>query len=127
MWKPDSFTWIDKPLLGAMARPESAEDLVWLRKQGIDVLLSLTEDPVRQDWVNAAGLLAFHVPMIDMEAPTLGQLRRSLSAINKANDREMGVAVHCGAGLGRTGVVLACFFVDRGLSPATAISHVREL
>jgi atypical dual specificity phosphatase len=127
MPRPSSFTWIDKPKLGAMARPESLEELEWLRSQGIEVLLSLTEDPPRRDWMNEAGVLLFHVPVVDMEAPTHGQLDRAISAIIKANERQMGVTVHCGAGLGRTGVVLACYFVAKGFTAPNAIARVRRI
>jgi atypical dual specificity phosphatase len=127
MARPDTFTWIAKPLVAALARPESADEMAWLRHQGIEVLLSLTEDPPRRDWVEDAGLLVFHVPMIDMEAPTPEQLARCVSAISRANDHHMGVAVHCAAGLGRTGVVLACYFVDKGMTASNAIARVRRL
>ena len=50
-----------------------------------------------------------------------------MSAIARANERHMGVAVHCGAGLGRTGVVLACYFVHKGLTAQNAIGRVRRL
>jgi atypical dual specificity phosphatase len=127
MPKPEGFSWIDKPRLAGLARPESAEDLVWLREQGIDVLLSLTEERLRRDWVNEAGLLVIHEPMIDMEAPTQDQLDRCISAIDRALDKKMGVAVHCTAGLGRTGVVLACRLVSRGMSADNAIARIRRL
>jgi atypical dual specificity phosphatase len=39
----------------------------------------------------------------------------------------MGVAIHCAAGLGRTGVVVACFFIDKGLNAKNAIARVRRL
>src|SRR5579862_3645329 len=106
MGAPQGFSWIDKPRLAALARPSSPEELVWLRSQGIDVLLSLTEERPRRDWVEQAGLLVFHEPLEDMEPPTQDQLDRCVSAIQRANDQNMGVAVHCGAGLGRTGTVL---------------------
>ena len=127
MSRPNGFTWIDKSLLAALACPDSLEDLAWLRKQGIEVLLSLTEDPPRRDWVNDAGLLVMHVPVEDMEAPTQGQLDRCVSAIERANGQGMGVAVHCGAGLGRTGVILAAYFVAKGVSAQNAIGKVRRL
>jgi atypical dual specificity phosphatase len=127
MSPPFGFSWVEKPLLAALARPSSAEDLVWLREQGIEVLLSLTEERPRRDWVEAAGLLVFHEPLEDMEAPSQEQLRRAVSAILRANERQMGVAVHCGAGLGRTGVVLAAYFVARGLSADNAIGRIRRL
>ena len=39
----------------------------------------------------------------------------------------MGVAVHCTAGKGRTGTVLAAYFVNAGLSAREAIQKVRTL
>jgi atypical dual specificity phosphatase len=110
-----------------MAYPESAEELAWLRQQGIEVLISLTEDPPDQREVRAAGLLLYHVPVPDMTAPTQDELDRCLSAIKKAQESGMGVGVHCAAGAGRTGVVLACYFVDKGDSARQAIHKVRQL
>jgi len=124
---PPGFTWVDKPNLAALAHPESAADLTWLRRNGVDVLVSLTEDPVRRDWVNEAGLMVVSVPVPDMEPPTDRQLDHLLDTIKKANTAKMGVAVHCGAGLGRTGTVLAAYFVARGLPPKDAVAKVRDL
>jgi atypical dual specificity phosphatase len=127
MSAPHGFSWIEKPLLAALARPSDPEDFTWLRQHGIEVLMSLTEDRPRRDWVEEANLLVFHEPMEDMEAPTQEQLDRCVSAILKANAKNMGVAVHCGAGLGRTGVVLAAYFVAKGMSAQNAIARVRRL
>ncbi|HZT81387.1 MAG TPA: dual specificity protein phosphatase family protein [Gemmataceae bacterium] len=127
MPQPERFSWIDRPLLAAMARPDGPEDLAWLRKQGVELLVSLTEERLRRDWVDDAGLLVFHEPMEDMEAPSQEALGRVISAIRRANERNMGVAIHCGAGLGRTGVVLACYFVTKGLTAQNAIGRVRRL
>jgi atypical dual specificity phosphatase len=127
MAQPVGFTWVDRPLLAAMAYPEDLEELRWLRKQGIEVLVSLAEMPPRRDWVNEAGLLLVHVPVEDMEAPTQDQLDRCIGAIRKAHEHKMPVAVHCTAGLGRTGVILACYFVTTGLSAREAITRVRKL
>ena len=124
---PQGFSWIEKPLLAALARPSSLEDLVWLRAQGIEVLLSLTEDRPRRDWAEEANLLVFHEPLEDMEPPAQEQLERAVSAILRANARNMGVAVHCGAGLGRTGAVLAAYFVAKGMTAQNAIGRVRRL
>jgi atypical dual specificity phosphatase len=127
MGAPSGFSWIEKPLLAALAHPSAPEDLTWLREHGIEVLLSLTEDRPRRDWIEDAGLLVFHEPLEDMEPPTQEQLDRCVSAIVRANERKMGVAVHCGAGLGRTGVVLAAYFVLRGLSAGNAVARIRRL
>src|SRR5581483_12342962 len=110
-----------------LARPQSPDELTWLRRKGIDLLVSLTEDPPLPRWVNDAGLFLIHEPVIDMEATTQEQLDHCISAILKANASGFGAAVHCGAGLGRTGVVLACYFVHKGLIANNAIARVRRL
>jgi atypical dual specificity phosphatase len=127
MASPQGFSWIDKPLLAALARPSSPEEMIWLRSQGIELLISLTEDRPRRDWVEQANLLVFHEPLEDMEAPSQDQLDRCVSAIERATARNMGVAVHCGAGLGRTGTVLAAYLVAKGQTAAAAIAKVRRL
>jgi atypical dual specificity phosphatase len=127
MTPPEGFSWIDRPHLAACARPADEDELAWLRDQGIQILLTLSEDRPRRDWVDAAGLLVLHVPIVDMEAPTQEQLDRCVAAIRRARSQGMGVAVHCTAGLGRTGSILAAYFVAQGFTPAAAIARVREL
>jgi atypical dual specificity phosphatase len=124
---PPGFSWVDRPRLAALARPRSDDDLRWLRRNGVDVLVSLTEDALPRQWVNDAGLLGVVVPVPDMEAPTERQLEHILATVRKANSSGMGVAVHCAAGLGRTGTVLAAYFVTTGLSAREAIVKVRDL
>ena len=120
MAEPHGFTWIERPALAALARPGSVDDFHWLRQNGLPVLLSLSEEPPRRDWVNDAGLMVVHEPIEDFEAPTQEQLARCVAVIDRANEQQMGVAVHCAAGLGRTGTVLAAYLVAHGLSARDA-------
>ena len=127
MPQPPNFSWINKPFLAAMAQPEAAEELLWLREQGIELIVSLSEEPLRRDWINEAGLMRIHVPVVDMTAPTQDQLDQCLSAIKRANERNMGVVAHCSAGLGRTGTLLACYFVQQGMNAKNAVARVRRM
>ena len=123
---PPEFSWVDKPRLAALALPD-ADDLLWLRRNGIDMVISLTEDPLPRRYVNEAGMMAIHIPVADLEAPTGEQLQLAVDTIARAGQSGMAVAVHCTAGKGRTGTILAAYFVDQGLSADAAIKRVRNL
>jgi atypical dual specificity phosphatase len=124
---PHRFSWVKRPLLAALAQPNDPEDFTWLRQQGIQVLLSLTEEPPRRDWINDAGLMSVHEPIEDFGTPTQKQLDYCVTVIENALAQNMGVAVHCSAGRGRTGTVLGAWFVSQGMSAEEAIARVRKL
>jgi atypical dual specificity phosphatase len=127
MSAPDGFTWVDPPLLAASARPASRDDYEWLRAHGVQLMISLGEDPPPRVWLNDVGLLSMHIPVEDMHPPSSKQIEVCLSAIEKAHSRQFGVCIHCTAGLGRTGTMLACYFVKKGMTAETAIEHIRQI
>ena len=127
MSQPSGFSWVDKPLLAGMAQPTSVEECVWLRQQGIELLVGLAEDPPPRHCINEAGLMLAHHPVQDFTAPPPEELDRIIAVIRRAHENKLGVGVCCGAGLGRTGTVLACYFVTKGLSAKNAIARVRRL
>ncbi len=111
-----------------MARPAALEDYRWLRDQGLQLVICLTEDPPVRVWINEVGLFSLHVPIMDMTAPTQEQIDLCVSAVRKAHSQTMGVGIHCAAGLGRTGTILACWLVaHENMNARDAITRVRRL
>jgi len=94
--------------------------------QGIRVVVNLHERAHVPDLLVDLGLVEVHVPVPDLTAPSPEQLTLGVAAIRAALADGQGVAVHCAAGLGRTGTLLACYLVSTGLDAASAIALVRE-
>jgi atypical dual specificity phosphatase len=102
-------------------------DVHWLREQGIDALLSLTERELPLDSEETGGLEVLHLPVIDMTAPQPSQLIQALSFIDRQRAQGRAVAAHCLQGQGRTGTILAAYLVRQGMEPAAAVSHLRQI
>ena len=127
MSQPYGFSWIEKPFLAASAMPHDETELAWLRDQGIDIVLTLTEQALPRKWIDNQGLMNVHVPIEDMTVPTTEDIEKCLRVIQKARDSNMGIMVHCLAGKGRTGTVLALYLVSKGMPGDDAINHIRML
>jgi atypical dual specificity phosphatase len=101
-------------------------DLEGLRRLGISVLVTLEEAPAVDPAVLARhGLASIHVPIADMGAPAVERAEQLCREIGRLVAGGAAVAVHCRAGQGRTGTVLAAVLVFEGESAAGAIERVR--
>lgn len=118
------FDWIIDGRLIAMHRP-SRHDLAALRMAGVDHVISLSELPLSPDALAEYDLEAIHIPLPDMTAPGIEQIRRFVRRLDNLVKTGHKVAVHCGAGLGRTGTMLACYLVFTGLSAEDALKEIR--
>jgi atypical dual specificity phosphatase len=125
-----NFSFVIEGELAGMAYPgrfgDLRADLTFLQNQGVAAIVSLTEYPLDQRAVEAYGFEYLHLPVMDYHPPTVEQVQTFLRFYDH-HRREGAVAVHCAAGQGRTGVMLACVLVHKGHPSDEAIRTIRRL
>jgi len=125
-----NFSYIIPHFLAGMARPGKIdslnEDLDYLQKLGIKAIISLTETAINQEAVKNYGFHYMHIPVDDFTAPSLNQVLKCMEFIDMMNQANKAVVIHCFAGYGRTGTMLACYLVKQGENAIKAIERVRN-
>jgi atypical dual specificity phosphatase len=122
------FDWLVPGKLGACAHPAFVQGLVpELRALRIGLVVNLCEQPDSPELLKLLSAQAIHLPVPDFEPPTEAQLARGVAAITEALRGGTRVAVHCAAGLGRTGTLLAAYLVAEGHTPDESIARVRAV
>lgn len=124
--EPINFSWVDDKL-AACGFPGTVGKLRWLHEQGITLLVNLAAE--KRVAVEACpGLNCIDIKIRNFGVPTMRQVEDFVQLLNRTREKGDAVAVCCLMGRGRTGVMLACYFLHKNrCSAEEAIRTVRTL
>jgi atypical dual specificity phosphatase len=131
--RPTNFSWVIPEKLAGSGLPSSYDHLLWLVKNNIKTIVTVREIPLPNAWfkkVNSFNLTleSFFLKTDDYNAPAVYEIYNVVEYIDSQIRKNKPVVVHCAAGKGRTGTVLAAYLIKKDkLRVDEAIRKIRSL
>jgi atypical dual specificity phosphatase len=133
--RPTNFSWIIDNKLAGSGTPMTSDQYRWLIKNNIKSIVTVREFPLPEKWLcdNRKDTLLKEdykfVYVKDYGVPTLEVLDNIVDYIKiKITKEKKPLVVHCAAGKGRTGTILAAYLLkEENISAHEAIKKIRSL
>ena len=123
--KPTNFSWLIEEKLAGSGMPTSFDEFEWLKNQGVKSIVTMTENALPENWTQSIDYL--HVPTPDFTAPDMDRIESAVDFMHEQIKNDNPVMVHCAAGMGRAGTILACYFVKyKKFTADKAIKKIRS-
>ena len=129
--RPTNFSWVIKGKLAGSGMPVTYSQFVWVVTHGIKTIVTVREVPLPSKWFsNGDGddIDYFHLRVDDYGAPSLEEIDDIIDYIQQQISKKKPVMVHCAAGRGRTGTILAAYLIKKeNLTANQAIKKIRSM